>query len=257
MATPFLYNGQAGVQTDSNGLLNMRARYYSPYLMRFLNADPIGFSGGSNWFAYADGNPISLSDPFGLCVDRNVCTGGTGRGGVSVPFPVWSEYSGMVHGGLDVFGLIPGAGEFADGAGALIYLAEGNKTDASIGVASMIPFAGSTATAVKAGKYVDEAKQLYEIEEGVRRSKAADILGQDTIVARIIREGESDVVQDIPLSSLRSPKDIIDTSKYDDAVRFGETLEKTRISPVGPANATKVHPGGKGTPIKDVNVKYR
>ena len=70
MATPFLYNGQAGVQTDSNGLLNMRARYYSPYLMRFLNADPIGFSGGSNWFAYADGNPISLSDPFGLCATQ-------------------------------------------------------------------------------------------------------------------------------------------------------------------------------------------
>jgi RHS repeat-associated protein len=69
MTTPFLYNGQAGVQTDSNGLLNMRARYYSPYLMRFLNADPIGFSGGSNWFAYADGNPISLSDPFGLCAE--------------------------------------------------------------------------------------------------------------------------------------------------------------------------------------------
>jgi RHS repeat-associated protein len=66
MATPFLYNGQAGVQTDPNGLLNMRARYYSPYLCRFLNADPSGFSGGSNWFAYADGNPISKSDPFGL-----------------------------------------------------------------------------------------------------------------------------------------------------------------------------------------------
>jgi RHS repeat-associated protein len=79
MATPFLYNGQAGVQTDSNGLLNMRARYYSPYLMRFLNADPIGFGGGSNWFAYADGNPISLSDPFGLCAGRNACTGGYGE----------------------------------------------------------------------------------------------------------------------------------------------------------------------------------
>jgi hypothetical protein len=38
--------------------------------MRFLNADPIGFSGGSNWFACADGNPISLSDPFGLCAER-------------------------------------------------------------------------------------------------------------------------------------------------------------------------------------------
>ena len=66
LETPFLYNGQAGVQTDPNGLLNMRARYYSPYLMRFLNSDPIGFSGGSNWFAYANGNPISLNDPFGL-----------------------------------------------------------------------------------------------------------------------------------------------------------------------------------------------
>ena len=66
MATPFLYNGQAGVQTDANGLLNMRARYYCPYLMRFLNADPSGFGGGSNWFAYADGNPISKNDPFGL-----------------------------------------------------------------------------------------------------------------------------------------------------------------------------------------------
>jgi hypothetical protein len=49
----------------------MRARYYSPYLMRFLNADPAGFSGGQNWFAYADGNPISTLDPFGLWGWRN------------------------------------------------------------------------------------------------------------------------------------------------------------------------------------------
>ena len=30
--TPFLFNGRYGVQTDPNGLLYMRARYYSPYL---------------------------------------------------------------------------------------------------------------------------------------------------------------------------------------------------------------------------------
>jgi RHS repeat-associated protein len=69
METPFFYNGQFGIQTDPNGLLCMRARYYSPYLMRFLNADPIGFSGGSNWFAYADGNPVSKYDPSGLVVE--------------------------------------------------------------------------------------------------------------------------------------------------------------------------------------------
>jgi RHS repeat-associated protein len=64
--TPYLFNGQFGVQTDPNGLLYMRARYYNPYLCRFLNGDPVGFSGGLNWYAFANGNPISLSDPLGL-----------------------------------------------------------------------------------------------------------------------------------------------------------------------------------------------
>ena len=44
----------------------MRARYYNPLIRRFINADPIGFDGGLNWYAYAEGNPVSLVDPFGL-----------------------------------------------------------------------------------------------------------------------------------------------------------------------------------------------
>jgi RHS repeat-associated protein len=63
--TPFLYAGQFGIQQESNGLLHMRARYYSPELRRFLNADPIGFDGGLNWYAYADGNPVMHVDPDG------------------------------------------------------------------------------------------------------------------------------------------------------------------------------------------------
>ena len=65
--TPFLYNGRFGVMTDANGLLYMRARYYNPYIKRFINADPSGMAGGMNWYAFADGNPISEMDPFGLC----------------------------------------------------------------------------------------------------------------------------------------------------------------------------------------------
>jgi RHS repeat-associated protein len=64
--TPFLFNGRQGVMTDANGLLFMRARYYNPYLCRFINADPSGFGGGLNFFAFASGNPVSLLDPFGL-----------------------------------------------------------------------------------------------------------------------------------------------------------------------------------------------
>ncbi len=75
--TPFLLNGRYGVQTDSNGLLYMRARFYNPYIYRFLNPDPAGFSGGLNFYAYADGNPVSYLDPFGLGA---VTEGGFGAG---------------------------------------------------------------------------------------------------------------------------------------------------------------------------------
>lgn len=70
--TPFLFNGRYGVMTDANGLLNMRARYYGPYQCRFVSEDPIGFSGGMNFYAHADGNPVSFLDPFGF--------GATGEG---------------------------------------------------------------------------------------------------------------------------------------------------------------------------------
>lgn len=64
--TPFLFNGRFGVMTDANGLLHMRMRYYSTELRRFLNTDPIGLAGGPNTFAFANGDPINLFDPFGL-----------------------------------------------------------------------------------------------------------------------------------------------------------------------------------------------
>ena len=63
--TPFLYAGQFGIQADENGLLHMRARYYSPELKRFINADPAGFDGGMNWYAYANNSPLMYVDPDG------------------------------------------------------------------------------------------------------------------------------------------------------------------------------------------------
>lgn len=72
--TPFMYNGRDGVITDENGLLYMRARYYSPELKRFINADiivgSIDNSQTLNRYAYVNGNPISYVDPFGLSADR-------------------------------------------------------------------------------------------------------------------------------------------------------------------------------------------
>jgi RHS repeat-associated protein len=43
----------------------MRAREYSPYLGRFLSPDPLGLAGGSNVYAFVDGQPLTSIDPFG------------------------------------------------------------------------------------------------------------------------------------------------------------------------------------------------
>ena len=73
-AVIFLYNGRDGVVTDSNGLIYMRARYYSPELKRFINADIIAGEISNavtlNRYAYANGNPVSNIDPFGLSAER-------------------------------------------------------------------------------------------------------------------------------------------------------------------------------------------
>ena len=44
-----------------------RNRYYSPQTGRFISEDPIGWaSGQTNAYAYVNGNPVQLNDPFGL-----------------------------------------------------------------------------------------------------------------------------------------------------------------------------------------------
>jgi RHS repeat-associated protein len=71
LPTPFLFNGQFGVLTEPNGLYAMQARFYSPVFRRFLSEDPAGFAGGINLYAYANGDPVNLMDPFGLGPVRN------------------------------------------------------------------------------------------------------------------------------------------------------------------------------------------
>ena len=52
----------------------MRARYYSPAMRRFINADiihgEISDSTSLNRYSYVNGNPVSYVDPFGLAVEE-------------------------------------------------------------------------------------------------------------------------------------------------------------------------------------------
>lgn len=64
--TPFRYAGRLGVITDSNGLVYLKTRYYSPQLMRFMNRDTVAGSvtdsQSLNRFSYVEGNPLTYVD---------------------------------------------------------------------------------------------------------------------------------------------------------------------------------------------------
>jgi RHS repeat-associated protein len=48
------------------GLYYYRARFYDSALARYVSSDPIGFDGGTNFYAYVSNAPTSTVDPFGL-----------------------------------------------------------------------------------------------------------------------------------------------------------------------------------------------
>jgi RHS repeat-associated protein len=60
----FGYTGQ--IWLSEIGLYSYKARMYSPNLGKFMTADPIGYQGGMNMYAYVGGDPINATDPTGL-----------------------------------------------------------------------------------------------------------------------------------------------------------------------------------------------
>ncbi len=54
---------------EETGFYYVRARYYDPGSQRFTQEDPIGYAGGSNVYAYGDGNPTNGRDLDGLDKD--------------------------------------------------------------------------------------------------------------------------------------------------------------------------------------------
>ncbi len=61
---------------DASGQLYRRNRFYDPQSGRFTQEDPIGLAGGLNVYGFANGDPVSYSDPYGLkviCMNRAAC----------------------------------------------------------------------------------------------------------------------------------------------------------------------------------------
>jgi RHS repeat-associated protein len=114
-----------GRENDGNGLYYYRARYYSPSTGRFISEDPTGFAGGINFYGYANDNPISLIDPFGLSGTLTIYSSGTsGFGNHS-----WISYT-PDGGGTTTYGTW-GNNPNGLGNGLLQNLEQGRGADAS------------------------------------------------------------------------------------------------------------------------------
>ena len=55
-------DGQAQWQDGETGLYYLRARQYDPATGRFTSADPLGYGGGDNLYAYAENNPVARTN---------------------------------------------------------------------------------------------------------------------------------------------------------------------------------------------------
>ncbi len=124
------YNGQYGVSTGGNGLYYMRARYYDQDIKRFINRDilsgNIGNSQSLNRYCYVQGNPVSLTDPFGLCPTRA---------------EVYKNRAlRWAHTALDVGGILF---DGFDVVNVLLYHFEGRDTEAAITLLCLIPVMGN------------------------------------------------------------------------------------------------------------------
>ncbi len=143
--TPFLYNGQLGVMTDENGLYYMRARYYNVNIKRFINQDvvhgSISASQSLNRYSYVQGNPIKLTDPFGLSpLDR-------------------LNWKNVGHAILNGLGMIPVVGEAFDMANAIWYAKDGQYGMAALSLMAALPMIGNVASGVMtAAKLTTAAK---------------------------------------------------------------------------------------------------
>jgi RHS repeat-associated protein len=70
-ATDYGYTGQRNLDA-ALGLMDYKARFYSPYLMRFTQPDT--FPQGLNRYSYVNNSPINFNDPTGHCAKSNYKT---------------------------------------------------------------------------------------------------------------------------------------------------------------------------------------
>ena len=101
-----------------------------------------------------------------------------------------SEASEIVHTALDVLGLIPVVGEFADGANVCIYALEGDWLNAGISAAAMIPVLGAGAILAKGVVKIETATVKRVGKKGIKAAIKAGKKAGKKEAANIVKSSK-------------------------------------------------------------------
>lgn len=130
------------------GLYDLRNRFYSPDMGRFLQTDPIGHAGGNHLYRYCANNPVRWIDPMGLDDNSDApqsrvwveATPINGQDNTAIEnVAEWSGTSGLELGGI-------GVGTGKDGSFADGLQEAGSRPDITSGQSVPAPTAPPTAT---------------------------------------------------------------------------------------------------------------
>lgn len=166
------FSGGLGVRYDqSSGLYYMRARWYDPYLGRFVSRDPLDLVGGINVYTYCNANPLDGVDPNGL-VDWDLVQQGIieiGKGGILV---IMGSAEVGIGGGISGSGVgvavapaVIAAGVTTAGGG-VIYAGRGLGLILAGTLASTSASAGSNSSASNSGQGTPCPKKLHDLTKG-------------------------------------------------------------------------------------------
>lgn len=157
---------------EESGLEYHSARYYLPWLGRWLNADPIGIKGGLNVYAYVRNNPVHKVDLTGkFDIDWGGVAEGAGYALLGVAVGIVVVAAVVATGGAAGVAIAGALGATATTAATVGAAVEGTIL---VGAAAYGGYqTGRTITEVASGQDYDTGRRLSDRERSFRLGSAA------------------------------------------------------------------------------------